>query len=108
MKFELFHSVSARSFRPLWVLEELGLEYVLHMLPFPPRMLKREFLETNPLGTVPAMRVGNTLMTESVAIAEYLAAQAPAGAALRVRSEEHTSELQSREKLVCRLLPEKK
>src|SRR5207302_11314690 len=25
-----------------------------------------------------------------------------------VRSEEHTSELQSREKLVCRLLPEKK
>lgn len=84
MKFELFHSVSARSFRPLWVLEELGLEYVLHMLPFPPRMLKREFLETNPLGTVPAMRVGNTLMTESVAIAEYLATQAPAGAALRV------------------------
>src|SRR5690606_41815678 len=27
---------------------------------------------------------------------------------LRPRSEEHTSELQSREKLVCRLLPEKK
>src|SRR5690606_42030280 len=26
----------------------------------------------------------------------------------RLRSEEHTSELQSREKLVCRLLPEKK
>src|SRR5690606_41713060 len=26
----------------------------------------------------------------------------------QVRSEEHTSELQSREKLVCRLLPEKK
>src|SRR5690606_41794411 len=30
------------------------------------------------------------------------------GAALRVRSEEHTSELQSRENLVCRLLLEKK
>src|SRR5690606_41434544 len=31
-----------------------------------------------------------------------------AGATLRVRSEEHTSELQSRENLVCRLLLEKK
>src|SRR5436309_10935417 len=29
-------------------------------------------------------------------------------ASLEKRSEEHTSELQSREKLVCRLLPEKK
>src|SRR5690606_41851886 len=32
----------------------------------------------------------------------------PATASLIVRSEEHTSELQSREKLVCRLLLEKK
>src|SRR5690606_40168980 len=32
----------------------------------------------------------------------------PANAALRLRSEEHTSELQSRENLVCRLLLEKK
>src|SRR5690606_39528134 len=31
-----------------------------------------------------------------------------AGRKLGVRSEEHTSELQSREKLVCRLRPEKK
>src|SRR5207302_4083278 len=30
------------------------------------------------------------------------------GAVLRIRSEEHTSELQSRENLVCRLLLEKK
>src|SRR3712207_8595519 len=32
----------------------------------------------------------------------------PAGAAVRRRSEEHTSELQSRQYLVCRLLLEKK
>jgi glutathione S-transferase len=73
MKIELFHSVSARSFRPLWVLEELGLPYTLLMVPFPPRALHRAYLETNPLGTVPALRVGDTLMTESVAIAHYLA-----------------------------------
>src|SRR5207302_5330822 len=32
----------------------------------------------------------------------------PLTSVARIRSEEHTSELQSREKLVCRLLPEKK
>src|SRR5690606_41401830 len=36
------------------------------------------------------------------------AAEHPPGAAPEVRSEEHTSELQSRENLVCRLLLEKK
>src|SRR5690606_41709186 len=37
-----------------------------------------------------------------------LLALAPFAQAAEVRSEEHTSELQSREKLVCRLLLEKK
>src|SRR5690606_41505081 len=37
-----------------------------------------------------------------------IAACLPAWTALKVRSEEHTSELQSRENLVCRLLLEKK
>ena len=35
----LWHCVDARSFRPLWALEELGLSYELKMLPFPPRVL---------------------------------------------------------------------
>jgi glutathione S-transferase len=34
----LYHCISARSFRPLWALEELGLRYELKMLPFPPRV----------------------------------------------------------------------
>ena len=51
----LHHCVSARSFRPLWMLEELQLPYQLHMLPFPPRALARSFLELNPLGTVPLL-----------------------------------------------------
>src|SRR5687768_18514358 len=38
----------------------------------------------------------------------YPAAAAPAGSKVRKRSEEHTSELQSRLHLVCRLLLEKK
>ena len=49
----LYHCVSARSFRPLWMLEELGAPYELRMLPFPPRALQRSYLEINPLGTMP-------------------------------------------------------
>ncbi|WP_374468776.1 glutathione S-transferase family protein [Phenylobacterium sp.] len=69
---ELWHCPDARSFRPLWALEELGLDYELHLLPFPPRARAPEYLEVNPLGTIPAMRDGETFMTESAAIVQYL------------------------------------
>jgi len=72
----LYHCVSARSFRPLWMLEELGQPYELKMLPFPPRVLDRAYLAINPLGTVPTMFDGDTRMTESAAICQYLAAKA--------------------------------
>ena len=68
----LYHCLSARSFRPLWTLEELGLPYTLHVLPFPPRVLAREYLQINALGTVPAFIDGPLCMTESVAICQYL------------------------------------
>jgi len=74
---KLYHCMSARSFRPLWMLEELGLPYELVMLPFPPRVLARSFLEVNPLGTVPLMLDGQTRMTESAAISQYLCAITP-------------------------------
>lgn len=88
MKPVLYHSVSARSFRPLWAMEELGMEYVLHMVPFPPRVLQREYLEINPLGTVPALRVGDTLMTESAAMCQYLAEVHGGGSTLALTSSE--------------------
>lgn len=69
----LYHCRAARSFRPLWMLEELELPYTLKMLPFPPRVLAKEYLEINPLGTIPAFFDGETRMTESAAICEYLA-----------------------------------
>jgi glutathione S-transferase len=68
----LYHCVGARSFRPLWMLEELGLAYELKMLPFPPRVLAKEYLAINPLGTIPFMIDGETRMTESAAICHYL------------------------------------
>lgn len=68
----LYHAAGARSFRPLWTLEELGLAYDLRMLPFPPRVHRRDYLQVNPLGTVPAFFDGDMRMTESAAIAQYL------------------------------------
>jgi glutathione S-transferase len=68
----LYHCARARSFRPLWTLEELGLRYELKMLPFPPRVHQKEYLGINPLGTIPLMLDGDTRMTESAAIAQYL------------------------------------
>ena len=70
---ELHPCVSARSFRPLWLLEELGLPYTLRLWPFPPRARDKRFFEVNPLGTVPAFRDGAVQMTESAAICQYLA-----------------------------------
>jgi glutathione S-transferase len=68
----LYHCDAARSFRPLWMLEEMGLPYDLKMLPFPPRMFAKEYLALNPLGTIPFMIDGETRMTESSGICHYL------------------------------------
>ena len=68
----LYHCDAARSFRPLWMLEELGLPYELKMLPFPPRVFGKEYLAINPLGTIPFMVDGETKMTESSGICHYL------------------------------------
>jgi glutathione S-transferase len=51
----------------------LGLEYRLHLLPFPPRVLQPDYLEHNPLGTIPLLIDGAVRMTESAAIPQYLA-----------------------------------
>lgn len=73
----LHHCVSARSFRPLWLLEEIGVPYELVMHDFPPRVRDEAFLEINPLGTVPALFDDRVAMTESAAICQYLAGRHP-------------------------------
>src|SRR6476660_547993 len=68
----LYHCDGARSFRPLWMLEELKLGYELRMLPFPPRVFAKDYLAINPLGTIPYLIDGDTKMTESSGICHYL------------------------------------
>jgi glutathione S-transferase len=69
----LYHCENARSFRALWALEEIGIDYELRLLPFPPRVLARQYLQINPLGTIPLLIDGEVRMTESAAICQYLA-----------------------------------
>lgn len=76
---ELWHCKDARSLRALWMLEELGLPFELHLLQFPPRVTDPAYLGVNPLGTVPFLRDGDTTMTESSAITHYLARRYGAG-----------------------------
>lgn len=70
---ELYHCDDARSFRALWALEEMALPYQLHLLPFPPRVHRPDYLDLNPLGTIPLLVDGDVRMTESAAIPHYLA-----------------------------------
>lgn len=72
MAITLYHSARARSLRPLWTLEEMGLDHQLEIVAFPPRQ-DPEYLERNPLGTIPWFIDGDTQINESVAICHYLA-----------------------------------
>ena len=69
---KLWHCNGSRSLRALWALEEMGLDYEVEILPFPPRIFQREYLGVNSLGTVPYFVDGDTEMTESSAICQYL------------------------------------
>lgn len=72
MSITLYHAPRSRSVRPLWTLEELGLDYTLKLVPFPSSKVP-EHLARNPLGTVPWLTDGSTGLNESVAISQYLA-----------------------------------
>lgn len=73
MKLKIFGCNDSRHVRVLWTAEEMNLDYQLEMMPFPPRFLQKEYLDTNMLGTVPYLIDGDIKMTESVAICQYLA-----------------------------------
>ena len=69
----LYTCASSRGLRATWAAEEAGVDVELKVLPFPPRYLAPEYKEINPLGTVPMLVDGDARMTESCAIAHYLA-----------------------------------
>ena len=68
---KIYGTENSRAMRPIWTAEEMGLDYELIMMPFPPRVFMKEFLDINILGTVPFMIDGDVKMTESVGISQY-------------------------------------
>ena len=56
-----------------WMLEEVGLPYRTELLNYETTMKAPEYLSINPMGKAPAIRHGDTIVTESAAICAYLA-----------------------------------
>jgi glutathione S-transferase len=75
----LYHASPSRSSVTLWMLEELGEPYDIHRLDLTKgENLAPAYLAVNPMGKVPALRHGDVVVTESAAIATYLADEFPA------------------------------
>jgi len=56
-----------------WMLEETGVGYDVQYLDYGPSMKSPDYLMINPMGKVPALRHGETIVTECPAICAYLA-----------------------------------
>jgi glutathione S-transferase len=73
-KLTLFHAPNTRSSGALTLLEELGADFDLRVLNFKKaEQLDPSYLAVNPMGKVPAVRHGDALVTEQVAVFLYLA-----------------------------------
>ncbi len=60
-----------------WMLEETGLSYEEVVLDYGTTMKSPQYLAVNPMGKVPAIRHGDTVVTENAAICAYLADLVP-------------------------------
>ena len=75
----LYHASPSRSSVALWMLEELGQPYDIKLLSLKAGdNLKPDYLAINPMGKVPALKAGDTVITEVAAICTYLADEFPA------------------------------
>ncbi len=74
----LYHASPSRSSIVLWMLEELGQPYDIKLLSLKNGdNLKPDYLAVNPMGKVPALKHGDTVITEVAAICTYLADEFP-------------------------------
>ena len=77
-KITLYHASPSRSSIVLWMLEELGEPYDVELLSLSKgENRKADYLAINPMGKVPAIVHGGTVITEVAAICTYLADEFP-------------------------------
>ena len=46
MTIKIYSTEASRGVRPIWTAEEMGLDYEIEMMPFPPRFTKPEYYTT--------------------------------------------------------------
>lgn len=74
MPVKLYFNPRSRATLIRWLLEELTLDYDVESVSYEDgSMRSSEFLELNPMGKIPILVDGDTVVTETVAIAIYLA-----------------------------------
>ena len=74
----LYHASPSRSSIARWMLEEIGEPYDLHVLSLAKGEQRApDYLAVNPMGKVPALKHGDTVITEAAAICTYLADEFP-------------------------------
>ncbi len=74
----LYHASPSRSSIVLWMLEELGEPYDIKLIKLSAGdNMKPDYLAINPMGKVPALKHGDTVITEVAAICAYLADEFP-------------------------------
>lgn len=56
-----------------WMLEEIGVDYQQEIIDYGEAMKSPDYLAINPMGKVPAIKHGDTVVTETAAICAYLA-----------------------------------
>jgi glutathione S-transferase len=77
-KLTLYHAAPSRSSIVHWMLEELGEPYDIQLVSFKKgENLRPDYLAINPMGKVPALKHGDTIITEAAAICAYLADEFP-------------------------------
>jgi glutathione S-transferase len=75
----LYEFAPTRSIRARWVLQELGVEFeAISVNLLAGKHRNPDYLAINPAGKVPALVDGDVVLTESIAIALYLADKYPA------------------------------
>lgn len=74
----LYHAPQSRSSVVLWMMEELGQPYDIKVLSLSAGdNRKPDYLAINPMGKVPALKHGDTVITEVAAICTYLTDEFP-------------------------------
>jgi glutathione S-transferase len=69
----LYTNPMSRGRMARWMLEEIGQPYTAEILEYAGSMKAPQYLAINPMGKVPAVRHGDTIVTEAAAICAYLA-----------------------------------